>query len=143
MESLWPGRLRRRLRASEELPESCRTYCPLGPSMNWASQKLLEEGLKSRAMLSRHCALMAAIEGRDQYRDPAPGAFVRRPALVKFIQAVSPDQRGFLVRRESEIEVDWPCRLFKMRQNRSVRTLRNKVQFIRRIRISFVGFYLS
>ena len=86
---------------------------------------------------------MAAFEGKDQCSDPAPGAFVRRPELVKFIQAVSPDHSGFLVRRESEIEVDWPCRLLKMRQNRSVRTLRNKVQFIRRIRISFVGFYLS
>jgi len=108
MESLWPGRLRSRLRASEELPESCKMYCPLGPSMNWTSQKLLEEGLKSRAMLSRHSALIAAFEGRDQLSEPAPGAFVRRPSLVKFIQAVSPDQSGFLVRRESVIVVLWP-----------------------------------
>jgi hypothetical protein len=73
-------------------------------------------------------------------KDPAFGAAEPRPSDEKFIQAVSPLQEVLGEVRESETRWNWPQMLLEMRQIKKVSARRNKGLFIRRIKVSFVGF---
>ena len=88
----------------------------------------------------RHCPPRLARLGRRQVNDPALGAAERRPSDEKFIQAVSPLHAAVGEVKESEMRWNWPQIVLEMRQIKKVSARRNKGLFIRRIKVSFVGF---